>query len=50
MSPLRLATDMINKAREMIEDLVQRKLRVGQVYTGKVKRIEIRCLRRGLAR
>ena len=31
--------DMINKARQMIEDLV-REVEVGQVYTGKVKRIE----------
>lgn len=30
---------MINKARQMIEDLV-REVEVGQVYTGKVKRIE----------
>ena len=31
--------DMINEARQMIEDLV-REVEVGQVYTGKVKRIE----------
>ena len=31
--------DMINKARQMIEDLV-REVEVGQVYTGNVKRIE----------
>ena len=31
--------DMINKARQMIEDLV-REVEVGQVYTGKVNRIE----------
>ena len=31
--------DMINNARQMIEDLV-REVEVGQVYTGKVKRIE----------